>query len=188
MKRTRRKRATPALTPKPDRRRAPRRRGTPRWLTGRKDLDQVAQRRTLLILSVLSGHTPVTTAIAEHGISRPLYYQLETKGLVGMMRALAPGANAASTPDDATPMQQIVELGERVARLEQENRRLERLLFLAKKVVPPGPVAFPQKRGRKPGRRSTTTGPAPSPSSKRTTTASPPIPASIPTPGGATAP
>lgn len=183
----RRKRApTPSMSNKPDRRRQPRRRGVPRWLSGRKDLDQVAQRRTLLILSVLSGHTPVTTAIAEHGISRPLYYQLETKALVGMMRALVPGANAASSPDDATPMRQIVELEEKVARLEQENRRLERLLLLAKKVLPTGPIALPEKRGRKP-RRSTLGGPAPSPiSKKQPTTAMPPT--SIPTPAGASAP
>src|SRR5512139_2230772 len=119
------KRKRPTTSTTTDRRRAPRRRGVPRWLTGRTDLDQVAQRRTLLILSVLSGHTSVTTAIAEHGISRPLYYQLETKALIGMMRALIPGANAASNPDDATPMQQLVELEEKVARLEQENRRLD---------------------------------------------------------------
>ena len=179
----------PTTKPKPDRRRAPRRRCVPRWLTGRKDLDQVAQRRTLLILSVLSGHTPVTTAITEHGISRPLYYQLETKGLIGMMRALVPGANASANPDAATPMQQIVELEEKVSRLEQENRRLERLLFFAKKVLPPGPIAFPQRRGRRPGRRSTTTGLAPSPGSKKATTSAGPTPAaSIPTMGGATAP
>ena len=182
-----RKHATASTATKPDRRRKARRRGVPRWLTGRKDLDQVAQRRTLLILSVLSGHTPVTTAITEHGISRPLYYQLETKGLVGMMRALVPGANAASSPDDATPMRQIVELEEKVARLEQDNRRLERLLFFAKKVLPTGPVAFPQKRWRKPGRRSTTNGLVPSLGSKKpaTTTATA---ASIPTTAGATAP
>lgn len=175
-----------AKTTKTDRRQSPRRRGVPRWLTGRKDLDQVAQRRTLLILSVLSGHTPVTTAIAEHGISRPLYYQLETKGLVGMMRALIPGSNAAVSPDDATPMRQLVELEEKVARLEQEKRRLERLLFFAKKVLPEGPVAFPQKRGRKPGRRSTTAGPGPLPGSKKPTTN--PSSASIPTTAGAIAP
>jgi hypothetical protein len=181
--------ATTGSTSKSDRRRAERPRGVPRWLTGRKDLDQVAQRRTLLILSVLSGHTPVTTAITEHGISRPLYYQLETKALVGMMRALAPGANAAASPDEATPMRQIVELEEKVARLEQENRRLERLLFFAKKVLPAGPLTFPERRGRKPGRRSTSAGPGPSPGSKKPalTTITSPSP-SIPTTAGATAP
>jgi hypothetical protein len=185
----RRKRTTTTTTStKPDRRREARRRGVPRWLTGRKDLDQVAQRRTLLILSVLSGHTPVTTAIAEHGISRPLYYQLETKGLVGMMRSLVPGANAASSPDDATPMRQLIELEEKVARLERENRRLERLLLLAKKVLPPGPISMPEKRGRKPGRRSTNGGPGPSPTSKKPPTVTSSSPTSIPTMAGAIAP
>jgi len=182
------KRRKASTSPKADRRRSPRRRGVPRWLSGRKDLDQVAQRRTLLLLSVLSGHTPVTTAIAEHGISRPLYYQLEMKGLLGMMKALVPGANASSNPDDATPMQQIVELEEKVARLEQENRRLERLLLLAKKVLPPGPMAFPQKRGRKPGRRSTSAGPAPSPGSRKSTSTTMPSQTSTSTPAGASAP
>lgn len=172
-----------------DRRRQPRRRGVPRWLSGRSDLDQVAQRRTLMILSVLSGHTPVTTAITEHGISRPLYYQLETKALVGMMRALVPGSNATANPDEATPMRQLADLEQKVTRLEQENRRLERLLLLAKKVLPTGPIAMPEKRGRKP-RRSMHGGPAPSPSSKRTvTTPSTTVaPTSTPMSGGVTAP
>lgn len=182
-----RPRSTRSSTSKLDRRRAPRRRGVPRWLSGRKDLDQVAQRRTLLILSVLSGQTPVTTAIAEHGISRPLYYQLETKGLVGMMRALIPGSSGATSPDDATPMRQIAELEAKVARLEQENRRLERLLYFAKKVLPPGPVAVPERRGRKPGRKSTSSGPPPSPVSKKPTTSTTPSTTSIPTTAGANA-
>ena len=178
----------PAPTPsKPDHRRQPRRRGVPRWLTGRTDLDQVAQRRTLLILSVLSGHTPVTTAITEHGISRPLYYQLETKGLVGMMRALAPGSSSTS-PDDATPARQLADLEMKVTRLEMENRRLERLLLLAKRILPEGPVAYPERRGRKPGRRSTSDGPGPSPGSKRPATTTSKVSASTPTPAGATAP
>jgi len=160
----------------------------PRWLTGRKDLDQVAQRRTLMILSVLSGHTPVTTAITEHGISRPLYYQLEMKGVIGMMRALVPGANAASSPDETTPLHQLAQLEDKVARLERENRRLERLLLLAKKVLPAGPMAYPQKRGRRPGRRSTNAGPAPSPISKRLMVTAPASSTSIPTTGGVTAP
>lgn len=186
-------RATSTSTQKTKQQRAPRSRGIPRWLSGRTDLDQVAQRRTLLILSVLSGHTPVTTAITEHGISRPLYYQLETKALVGMMKALVPGASATANPDEVTPARQLVELEAKVARLEQENRRLERLLFFAKKVLPAGPLAFPERRGRKPGRRSTNAGRAPSPISKKPTTtaatpSAPTTPASTPTTGGANAP
>jgi hypothetical protein len=183
-----RKRTTTTAPPTRQRRRAERKRGIPRWLTGRKDLDEVAQRRTLLILSVLSGQTPVTTAIAEHGISRPLYYQLETKAVVAMMQALVPGASAASSPDDATPMRRIAELEAKIARLEQDNRRLERLLLLAKKVLPPGPIAMPERRGRKPGRRSTSAGPAPSPASKKPTMATSANPTSIPTTAGAIAP
>lgn len=188
----RRKKTSSNSTAPKDRRRAPRQRGVPRWLSGRTDLDQVAQRRTLLILSVLSGQTPVTTAIAEHGISRPLYYQLETKALVGMMRALVPGANATANPDDATPMRLLADLEHKVTRLEQENRRLERLLLLARKVVPTGPVAFPEKRGRKP-RRSTGGGPGPSPASKKPATVKSPTvttsaPPSTPTTAGASAP
>jgi hypothetical protein len=102
------------------------------------------------------------------------------------MRALVPGANAASSPDDATPMRQVVELEEKVSRLEQENRRLERLLFFAKKVLPTGPIAFPQKRGRKPGRRSTSGGPAPSPGSKKPTIST--SPASTSTTAGGNVP
>ena len=181
---------TPTSPPAPTKkkRRSERKRGIPRWLTGRKDLDEVAQRRTILILSVLSGQMPVTTAIAEHGISRPLYYQLETKAVVAMMQALVPGASAASSPDDATPMRRIAELEQKIARLEQDNRRLERLLLLAKKVLPPGPIAMPAMRGRRRGRRSTSAGPAPSPASKKTTMATSTTPASIPTTAGATAP
>jgi hypothetical protein len=179
---------TASTAPKSDRRRKPRQRGVPRWLTGRKDLDQVAQRRCLLVLSVLSGHSSVTAAIAEHSISRPLYYQLETKAVLAMLRALAPGANAASSPEDASPMQQIVELEQKVTQLEQEKRRLERLLLLAKKILPTGPVAFPQKRGRRPGRRSSAAGHASSQSSKKATTIAPAPPPSITTTAGAMTP
>lgn len=172
-----------------NRRRALRSRPTPRWLTGRRDLDEVAQRRCLLILSVLSGEKPVTAAIGELGISRPLYYQLEERALVAMLAALAPGASTASSPDELTPLHRVAVLEERVAELEQDKRRLERLLFLTKKVLAPGPVAFPQKRGRKPKLPgSTSTGWRGSRSSTRPKTSSAPASASIPTTDGVTMP
>lgn len=170
------------------RRRAMRPRPTPRWLTGRQDLDQVAQRRCLLVLSVLSGEKPVTAAIAELGISRPLYYQLESKALLAMLAALAPGASSATTADELTPLHRVAELEERVKELEQDKRRLERLLFLTRKVLPAGPVAFPQKRGPKPrGPGSARRGRAPSRSSP-STSATTPLVASTSTPAGATTP
>jgi len=168
-------------------RRALRPRPTPRWLTGREDLDQIAQRRCLLVLSVLSGEKPVTAAIAELGISRPLYYQLETKAIVAMLTALAPGSNGATSPEEATSAHRVATLEAKVAELEQDKRRLERLLFLTRKVLPPGPVAIPGKRGR-PRRDSAAAGRVPSPSSTRSTSSPPPTSSSIPKPDGATTP
>lgn len=178
---TKRRRGRRALRPRP----------VPRWLTGREDLDQIAQRRCLLILSVLSGEKPVTTAIAELGISRPLYYQLETKAIVAMLMALAPGASTSASVNDATPAQQVSTLEARIAELEQDKRRLERLLFLTRKVLPPGPVSLPGKRGRPVGsknRSSASGGREPSRSSTTSPTKLSPPPASIPTTDGATTP
>jgi hypothetical protein len=185
------KRATAVkpTTKRPGGRRALRARPVPRWLTGHRDLDEMAQRRCLLVLSVLSGEKPVTSAISELGISRPLYYQLETKALLAMLTALAPGANAMTSPDQATTTQRMAELEDKVQRLEQDKRRLERLLFLTRKVVPPGPITIPG-RGRKPKLLSSTNGgPEPSSTSTRSaamttdpSTSSP----STPTPDGAT--
>lgn len=174
-------------TPTKKSRRALRSRPIPRWLTGREDLDQIAQRRCLLVLSVLSGEKPVTAAITELGISRPLYYQLETKAIVAMLTALAPGSSSSVSPNDATPAHQVAALEERVAALEQDKRRLERLLFLTRKVLPTGPVAVPTKRGRPVGSRNralVAAGLVPSPSSTSSTSAS--STPSIPTKDGAT--
>ena len=133
----------------------------------------------------------VTAAISELGISRPLYYQLETKAIVAMLTALAPGASTSASPNEATPSHQIAMLEEKVATLEQDKRRLERLLFLTRKVLPPGPVVVASKRGRPPGSRnrdSANDGPAPSPSSTTPTKATPTPAASTPKPGGAMTP
>lgn len=175
----------PARTkkPTPRRRRKERPRPTPRWLTGRTDLDQVAQRRCLLVLSVLSGEKPVTTAIQELSISRPLYYQLETKAILAMLKAVAPGSSASASPDDATPAKRIAELEREVARLEREKRRAERLWSLAKRILPPGPVTMAPGRPRRTASRSTTTG---SPASRKMTTKpkTSPVATSIPTRAG----
>jgi hypothetical protein len=167
MARTRR--ATSSRSPTTSKRRASRSRPTPRWLTGRTDLDQVAQRRCLMLLSVLSGEKPVTLAIEELGISRGFYYQLETKALVAMLAAVAPGADGAATPDGASTTRRLSELEAKVTRLEQDKRRLERLLYLARKVLPAGPVTTGRGRPRKTVPRSTSAGRRRSPSSPRTT-------------------
>lgn len=129
-------------------------RPVPRWVKERQDLDEMARRRCLLILSVLSGEKPVSDAIAESGLSRNTYYQLEEKALDGMLTALGP------TPPGRKPDRsgEIAALQVRVTRLEEEKRRAERLLLLTRKVVRRGRLTLPGL-GRP---RSTTTGGRPS--------------------------
>ncbi len=128
-------------------------RPAPRWLTRRIDLDEVARNRVMLVLSVLSGEKPVSTAIEESGISRGLYYQLETKALNAMLLALAPGSDGNSSPDATGLHHRIKELEDKVTRAEQAQRRAERLLFVHRKMST-GPVKT--RRGRPP-KPSTTT-------------------------------
>ena len=128
-------------------------RPTPRWLAKQPDLDAVARNRVLLVLSVLSGEKPVTSAIEESGISRGFYYQLETKALNAMLLALAPGADGEASPDATGLHQRIKDLEEKLARAEQATRRSERLLFVQRKLTTSSPVKT--RRGRPPATKST---------------------------------
>jgi hypothetical protein len=109
-------------------------------------LDEIAKRRCLLILSVLSGERPVTDVIEEAQISRPMYYQLEEKALRAMLSALMPGAEDGSSLAES-PAKRIVELEKKVAELEKGKRRSERLLLLTRKIIK-GPLKT--AAGRKP--------------------------------------
>jgi hypothetical protein len=104
----------------------------PKWLKERQDLDEMARGRCLLVLSVLSGEKPVTDAITESGMSRNTYYQLEERALEAMVQALGPSPAPGRKPD---PAARIAELETKLAGLEQEKRRAERLLLLTRKVV-----------------------------------------------------
>ena len=129
------------------RRRKRRSRPTPRWLTKQTDLDEVARNRVMLVLSVLSGEKPVSTAIEESGISRGFYYQLETKAINAMLLAMAPGADGDSSPDATGLHHRIKELEDKLNRAEQAQRRAERLLLVQRKLTT-GPVKT--RRGRPP--------------------------------------
>lgn len=168
-------------TETPSRRRR-RPRPTPKWLKEQQDLDDVARRRCLMILSVVSGEKPVTQAIEEAQISRQTYYQLEEKALRAMLSALMPGTTVETSA--ASPLRKMAELQAKTERLEQDKRRAERLLFLTRKVVRPGSLKSAAGRPRLTGRRSTASGKKPSRTS--TATAAPAI--SIPKPAGAAAP
>ena len=147
-------------SPTKDSRRRHRPRPTPRWLKAQQDLDDTARRRTLLVLSVLSGETPVTDAIAQAQVSRGLYYQLEERALRAMLRALTPGQQeetGSSTGADGY-LKRIGELEARLKLLETEKRRAERLLLLTRKVLPKGRVS--SGRGRPPKVTPAKTSPA----------------------------
>lgn len=148
-----------------DQRRKQRARPTPRWLMKETDLNAIAQRRVLMVLSVLSGEQPVSSAIEEGKISRGLYYQLETRAIKAMLVALEPGAEAEGDPLAGT-RERMSALEEKIARLEKDKRRLERLHFLTRQVVKDGPLTT--GAGRPPKKRSSTTvGPSVSPRSKK---------------------
>ena len=165
-------------------RRRPRIRKPPKWIFATKDLDLIAQRRCLMILSVLSGEKGVDEASREAQISSQQYYQFEKKALSAMLAALVPGA---STDGSMAPAMKQME--KRIAELETTKRRLERLLFLTRMAVKPGPMTH-GKRGRPrtaPG--SADVGPTRwRRSTKPKKTSSPPPSHSIPTPDGAAAP
>ena len=164
-------------------------RPTPKWLVKKPDLDVVARNRVMMVLAVLSGEKPVTTAVEEAGISRGFYYQLETKALNAMLLALAPGGDGDPSPDATGLTQRIRDLEDKLAKAEQEKRRSERLLFVTRKLA--GPTTIKTHRGRPPkAAGSTKAGPTPSRSSATTKPTRPapstPMPAasSIPTPTG----
>ncbi len=150
-------------------------RPVPKWIKEKQELDEMARRRCLLILSVLSGEKPVSDAIAESGLSRNTYYKLEEKALDAMLAALGP------TPPGRTPDRsaEVAALQAKVMRLEEEKRRGERLLLLTRKVVRTGRLTLPGL-GRP---RSTTAGAKPSSGSAQT---SPPAasPSTLTTAGG----
>lgn len=126
-------------------------RPTPRWLMSTSELDAIAQRRCLLVLSVLSGELPVSDAISQMQISRGMYYQLETRALHAMVAALTPGASDEAS-GSGTLTGKISALEEKVKRLEQEKRRSERLMLLTKKMLSSGPLKTAS--GRPPGSRN----------------------------------
>jgi hypothetical protein len=163
------------------RRRKRRARPTPKWISKRPDIDEMARRRCLMVLSVLSGERPVTEVIAEAQISRGTYYQLEERALCAMLAALSPGLTDDATSTAETPAKRIAELETKVTMLERAKRRAERLLFLTRKVLKPGPMKMKVGRPRRVGQRtSTTSGSTHSRGSKNKTTATEPESPSTP--------
>jgi hypothetical protein len=172
MKSPKQREKSAATTSSKRRRRRPR--PVPRWLREQNDLDEMARRRCLMILTVLSGERSVSDVIEETGVSRQLYYQLEERALRAMLSALLPsGASESVSLADSAP-KKIAELEAKVTRLERDKRRSERLLFLTRKMVRRGPMTTGAGRPRKTkGQGSTSAGRKPSPGSKSGKASSP---------------
>lgn len=111
-----------------------RRRVMPKWLKDPGRLDAIAHSRCMMVLSVLSGEVPVTEAIAQSRISRGTYYQLEARALKAMLAALNPLASAKKGSPADLSATRIQGLLERIRLLEQDKRRMKRLVLLARKV------------------------------------------------------
>lgn len=146
------KNRSPARAAGAARQRKHRARATPRWLKNSPPMSPAqtqARMRCLLVLSVLSGETPVSDAIAKAGLSRQTYYNLETRALQGMLRALDP--SSAPAQGSATT-ERLAQLEQQVLSLQQQKRRAERLLMLGRKAMRLSgkiePLA-PMKRGRR---------------------------------------
>jgi hypothetical protein len=172
-------------------RRKHRARPTPKWLLKRQELDEVAKRRCLMVLEVLSGAKPVTDVIGDGQMSRATYYKLEERALAAMLRALSPTAGPDGTDGQALAeaLARVEELEGKLAKAEQDRRRSDKLFVMTRKLVKAGPLTTGS--GRPPGSRnrprSTASGPKPSSGSARleATRESGDAIASIPTAGGA---
>src|SRR6185437_9177034 len=119
-------------------------------MLSREDVDAMAKRRCLMLLSVLSGQSTLSQAIKDAQISSGTYYQLETRALTAMLEALAP---VVTTENGQERSRSFSSLQTRVKHLEQEKRRLERLLALTTKIVNAGPMKTAM--GRKTAKKRT---------------------------------
>jgi hypothetical protein len=176
---------------KPEARRKHRSRPTPKWLLQRQELDEVAKRRCLMVLEVLSGRKPVTDVIGDGQMSRATYYKLEERALGAMLRALSPTAGPDGTdgPALAEALTRVAELEGKLAKAEQDRRRSEKLFVMTRKLVKAGPLTSGSGRrlGSRNRPRSTPTGAKPSGGSTRVeaTAESAGATASTPTAAGA---
>jgi hypothetical protein len=108
----------------------------------------VARRRCLMVLSVLSGEKPVSEAVKEASISRPAYYQMETRALNAMLAVLDPRSAKRKGPRPQASTADVEKLLKRIRDLEQDQRRKERLLLLTRKAVRPQLGLMTPRRAR----------------------------------------
>jgi hypothetical protein len=107
-----------------------------------------------MILSVLSGQKPVTDAIAEANISRQTYYQIEERAIQGMLMELGTASGHGVITEYKIARRTIEKLEKKLEKMEEDKRRLERLLLITRKVVKSGPMTLAKRSPRKRKSRS----------------------------------
>ena len=121
-----------------------RNRGKP--LDGSKE----ARKTSSLILEVLSGLRTPTEASEVLGVSLPRYYQLETRGLQGLVEALEPRGKGYRRPN---PERKLAKLREECERLEKELKRSQALVRMAQRTVGVPSVEAQRKAHAKKGKK-----------------------------------
>lgn len=122
----------------------------PKWLLNPNESQAIGHGRCLMILAVLSGQKTVKEVTEEQKICRTLYYQLESRALKGMVRALNPMTSEAASDrrELRQALRRIRALSLQLKLLTQRKRSVERLLRLVMKSsrVPLNTA----RRGRRP--------------------------------------
>jgi hypothetical protein len=116
-----------------------------------QDVSKDAKRLAAVILEVLAGLRTPAQAAEALAVSLPRYYQLEARGLRGLLEACEPRPRGRQ-PDPAADVSALRRDNER---LQRELTRQQSLVRLAQRTVGLPPPAAPasKKQGRKPRRR-----------------------------------
>ena len=113
--------------------------------TVKDDASREAKRMAAILLDVLAGSRTPTQAAETLGVSLPRYYQLESRGLDGLLAACEPrprGRQAATGTQDETLRRD----NERLRRELSRQQSLVRLTQRTIGVAPPPPVKVTGKR------------------------------------------
>jgi hypothetical protein len=142
-----------SLTVKPPRRRQPKRPGGTHLGQGRS---AAARKQAAAILEVLAGTRTPLQAAGDLGVSLARYYQLEQRGLEGLLAACEPRCQGRGR----RPVDEAVRLRRENERLQREVGRQQALVRLVQRSVglPPPPAAVKQpghkRRARRPVARA----------------------------------
>ena len=117
----------------------------PKPKPAKDDASREAKRMAAILLDVLAGSRTPTQAAETLGVSLPRYYQLESRGLDGLLAACEPrprGRQAGTGTESATLRRD----NERLRRELSRQQSLVRLTQRTLGVAPPPPVKATGKR------------------------------------------